>query len=110
MNKKITKCSFCGEKGHNKRSCPQKPIDDISRIDSTNDEIIEETISISQNKETIIDDLVERQAYDIPIDIFLVWYQYKKECKLKEIRYIMDRGLNKDSITAYLTILQAYEE
>mgnify|MGYP005685356021 CR=1 FL=1 len=39
--KKKTTCSLCGETGHNKRSCPKKPIEDIA----INDDLIEDDVN-----------------------------------------------------------------
>ena len=103
--KKKTTCSLCGEIGHNKRSCPKKPIEDIS----IKDDMIEERIDVSDTREILIDDLLDKQSYDIPNDIFKVWYPKKYLCKQKEIRYLMNRGLNKDSIQLYLEMLEDFD-
>jgi hypothetical protein len=106
--KKKTTCSLCGETGHNKRSCPKKPIEDIT----INDDIIEERIDISDisdTREILIDDLLDKQSYDIPYDIFKAWYPKKYLCKQKEIRYLIDRKLNKDSIQLYLEMLEDFD-
>ena len=50
-------------------------------------------------------DLLDRQSYDIPVDVFTSWYPNKRYCKMKEIRYILDKGLNKESIDLYLRML-----
>ena len=55
--KKKTTCSLCGETGHNKRSCPKKPIEDIA----INDDMIEERIDISNTREILIDDLINNR-------------------------------------------------
>lgn len=103
--KKKTTCSLCGETGHNKRSCPKKPIEDIA----INDDLIEERIEISDTREILIDDLLDKQSYDISNDIFKLWYPKKYLCKQKEIRYLMNRGLNKDSIQLYLEMLEDFD-
>ena len=117
-SKKKMTCSHCGEKGHNKRSCPNKLIDDIDKgadinkrgdINKQND-CIEENIIISDKRDKLIDDLLERQAYDIPIDIFTLWYPKKNICKQNEIRYLLDRGINKDSMKLYLDIIEGMED
>jgi hypothetical protein len=95
-------CSVCGESGHNKRNCPNIPIEDI--------DIIEEKIIINPKKELLMQDLKERQAYDIPTDIFTLWILHRNLCKQSEIRYILDDGLNKDSIKLYLNLLDAIDE
>ncbi len=90
MNSSKRICSLCGDIGHNKRSCPKKPIEDT--------DIIEENIIIYPKKYLLIKDLNERQAYDIPTDIFKIWIINKNLCKQSEIRYMLDNGLNKDSV------------
>ena len=107
-SKKIKKCSYCGETGHNKRSCPQKPIEDTEKIKKRSHTI--EEITISDSREQLISDLLDRQSYDIPIDIFTLWYPQKTTCKQKEIRYTLDRGLNKDSIRLYLDLVKDLDE
>jgi hypothetical protein len=106
--KKIKKCSHCGETGHNKRSCPQKPIEDTEKITKRSQTI--EEITISDSKEQLISDLLDRQSYDIPVDIFTVWYPQKTTCKQTEIRYLLDKGINKDSIRLYLDIVKEFDE
>jgi hypothetical protein len=99
-------CSICGGYNHNKRTCPNKPIDDISKRQDT---FIHEEI-IYEKKEQFITDLLEKESYDIPDDIFIHWLQGKKPTRLAEIQYIMNRGLNKDSIKLYLTMVPSIEE
>lgn len=106
--KKPKKCSHCGQKGHNKRSCPNKIIEDTELIKPS--DTIEEDILISDKKEQLISDLLDRQAYDIPIDIFTVWYPQKNTCKQSEIRYLLDRGINKDSMRLYLNIVKDLDD
>lgn len=106
--KKIRTCSHCGEKGHNKRSCPKKPIEDTEKI--RNKDTIEESILISDKRESLITDLLDRQSYDIPIDIFTIWYPQKTTCKQSEIRYLLDRGINRDSIRLYLDIVKDFDD
>ena len=72
--KKIRTCSHCGEKGHNKRSCPKKPIEDTEKI--RNKDTIEESILISDKRESLITDLLDRQSYDIPIDFIYISYHF----------------------------------
>jgi len=107
-SKKKTTCSICGDTGHNKRSCPKKPIEDISQRDDT-ECVTEERVIISLPKEKLIDDLLDRQAYDIPIDIFTLWIR-QRQCQQKEIRYVLDRGLNKNSVRLYLNLLEDIDE
>jgi len=103
--KKVIKCSLCGETTHNKRTCPQKPIDDIFKRDGTSEEYIEESVTILPRKDILINDLLDKQAYDIDSDIFEVWLHTKRPCLLKEVKYTMDTGLNKESVMLYLRIV-----
>tara|TARA_B110000503_G_C6981338_1_gene343359 strand:- start:215 stop:616 length:402 start_codon:yes stop_codon:yes gene_type:complete len=115
-------CSLCGEQGHNKRSCPQKPIedtfvrdsvddvydvDDVDDVDDVNDKYIEveETVSTSIKEDSLISHLFECQGYGIDTDIFEIWLRTGKPCPLKNIKYTMDEGLRKYYIIAYLRIL-----
>ena len=107
-DKKKTTCSICGESGHNKRSCPKKPIEDITQ-EGVSEVVTEERVIISLPKERFIDDLLDRQAYDIPIDIFTLWVR-QRVCQQKEIRYALDRGLNKDSVRLYINLLEDVDE
>jgi len=97
--KKIIKCSLCGETDHNKRTCPQKPIEDTFIREG---DYVEESIEINLKKTLFIQDLLDREAYDIETDIFEVWLHNNRPCKLKEVRYVMDKGLNKDTVILYI--------
>jgi len=97
--KKVKSCSICGETTHNRRTCPQKPIDDIFVRENE-----QEVIDISDNKKALIRHLLERESYEIEPDIFEIWLHNNRPCPLKEVRYVMDKGLNKDSIMLYLRI------
>jgi len=102
-SKKVIKCSLCSETTHNKRTCPHKPIDDtFIRNDG---EYIEESVTITPNKDILIKDLLDKQSYDIGSDIFEIWLHNNRPCLLKEIKYTMDRGLSNDSIMLYLRII-----
>ncbi len=100
-------CSICGENSHNKRTCPKKPISDISL---KRESFINEEITISKKKERFISDLLDKEAYDIPDDIFLHWIHIKRPIKLAEIQYVMNCGLNKDSIKLYLNVVESIDE
>ena len=100
-------CSICGENDHNKRTCPNKPISDVS---IKRDSFINEEITISKKKEQFINDLLDKESYDIPSDIFLHWIHIKRPIKLAEIQYVMNCGLNNDSIKLYLNVVESIDE
>lgn len=106
-NKKITKCSICGETDHNKRTCPHKPIDDIRPMEK---EYIEEKVDISYKKELLMKDLLEREAYEIHPQLFTMWLISKRPIDLKELKYVYDKGFNKDSLKLYLELVNMIEE
>jgi len=103
-SKKKTTCSICSESGHNKTTCPHKLIKD------TRETYIEEEIIIEPRKEQLIRDLVDRESYDIQIPIFKVWLSNKRPCKLKEVRYVADKGLQIDSVKLYLELVNDINE
>ena len=69
--KKSIQCSLCGEQDHNKRTCPQKTIEDTVAIDN----YITEEVVINSQKGYFIRDLLDRDAYDIEVDLFRYWLQ-----------------------------------
>ena len=107
-NPRISRCGICQSTEHNRRTCPQRVINDTFVRDEQ--EYIEETIEISDNKEALIKHLLERESYEIEPDIFEVWVHNKRPCHLREIRHLMDRRLNKDSIKLYLRMLDDLDE
>ena len=113
MESKKRVCSICGEAGHNKRSCPKIPIEDtfdpLNRL-PVEEEVIEERIELSKKRELLISDLLDRQSYDIPIDIFKLWLPKRTCCKQNEVKHILNMGLNKDSVILYLELAELVEE
>jgi len=122
--KKIRVCGQCGESGHDKRTCPQKEVDDTSlrevddtslrEVDDTslrevNEEYIEESITIDPKREVLIKLLLDREAYEISTDVFEMWLINKRPCNLKEVKHLMDRNLNTDSIIFYLRMLEGID-
>ena len=107
MEYKKRVCSICGETGHNKRSCPKIPIKDTF---DPEEEVIEERIELSKKRELLISDLLDRQSYDIPIDIFKIWLPKKTCCRQNEVKHILNMGLNKDSVILYLELAELVEE
>ena len=106
--KRIMRCSICQSTEHNKTTCPQRVINDTfirEEQDYIEQDYIEETIEISDNKEALIKHLLEREAYEIETDIFEVWLHNDRPCPLKEVKYVIDKKLNKDSIMLYLRIV-----
>lgn len=104
LTKKKTTCSICGKIGHNKTTCPNKPIED------TRETYIEEEIIIEPRKDKLILDLLDRESYDIKGSIFKQWLFNKRPCKLKEVRYILDKGLHTESIKLYLELINDINE
>lgn len=107
-NPRITRCGICQSTEHNRRTCPQRIINDTF-VREQNQEYIEETIEISDDKEALIKHLLERESYEIEPDIFEVWLHNNRPCPLKEVKYVIDKGLNKDSIMLYLRIVGALD-
>jgi hypothetical protein len=105
--KPIKTCSLCGETDHNKRTCPQKHIEDTFVREET---YITEEVIINPKKESLIQDLLDRDAYDIDEDLFLDWLHLRRPIKLKELRYTMDRGLTKNSIQLYLKLAKDIDD
>ena len=112
MESKKRVCSICGEAGHNKRSCPKIPIEDtfVPFKRQPEEEVIEERIELSKKKELLISDLLDRQSYDIPIDIFKLWLPKRICCRQNEVKHILNMGLNKDSVILYLELAELVEE
>ena len=107
MESKKRVCSNCGEAGHNKRSCPEIPIEDTF---DPGLEFIEERIELSKKRELLISDLLDRQSYDIPIDIFKLWLPKRTCCRQNEVKHILNMGLNKDSVILYLELAELVED
>lgn len=120
--KQIKSCSLCGIQGHNKRSCPQKPIDDTFVRENTdirdntdvrdNTEYIEveESILTSHKEDILIALLVEGQGYGIKPDIFEAWLLSGRPCPLKNIKYTMEnKGIKKDYMMVYLKYISALD-
>lgn len=113
MESKKRVCSICGEAGHNKRSCPKIPIEDTFDPicgQPVEEEVIEERIELSKKRELLISDLLDRQSYDIPVDIFKLWLPKRTCCKQNEVKHILNMGLNKDSVILYLELAELVEE
>jgi len=106
---KTKSCSICGELTHNKRTCPRTPIDDTFIRDGTEFEYIEETIVSTPKEDALIAHILASQGYGIDPDIFEVWVHNHRPCPLKNIKYTMDQGFNKDYITKYLRILSCID-
>jgi len=105
-DKKIKKCSLCDEAGHNIRTCPTKPIDDTF----IRDDYVHEEVVINSKKELLMQDLLNRDAYDISTDLFRNWLQLRRPIQLKELRYVIDRGLSNDSIKLYIELVNDIDE
>jgi hypothetical protein len=114
MDKMYT-CSLCGQQGHNKRSCPQKPIDDTFVRDNTdvreiNEYIeVEESILTSHKEDILIALLVEGQGYGIKPDIFEAWLLSGRPCPLKNVKYTTDQGIKKDYMMVYFKYISALD-
>jgi len=126
--RKIKSCSLCGQQGHNKRSCPQKPVDDTfvrgssEQSETVHSETVhsetvhseghseyievEETITTSPKEDILISLLFECQGYGIEPDIFEIWLHNFRPCPLKNVKYIQDKGMGKYYIMTYLRVLQ----
>lgn len=113
MESKKRVCSICGEAGHNKRSCPKIPIEDTFDPlggQPVEEEVIEERIELSKKRELLISDLLDRQSYDIPMDIFKLWLPKRTCCRQNEVKHILNMGLNKDSVILYLELVELVDE
>ena len=121
MDKKITRCSLCGEINHNKRTCPNRTIEDTRSIvedprsivedpRSTDEEYITEKVDISDKKDKFMKDLLEREAYDIHPLVFTMWLKTKRPIQLKELKYVQEKGLNRDSLNLYLDLVSMIDE
>ena len=109
MESKKIVCSICGESGHNKRSCPKIPIEDTF-VPQPEEDIIEERIELSKKRELLISDLLDRQSYDIPADIFKLWLPNRTCCRQNEVKHILNMGLTKESVVLYLDLAELVEE
>ena len=49
-----------------------------------------------------MNDLLERESYDINHRIFKLWLKNKRPIKLKELKYVCDRGMNIDNLLIYI--------
>jgi hypothetical protein len=114
--RKIKSCSLCGQQGHNKRSCPQKPVDDTFVRDSSEQtseqsEYIEvvELVSTSSKEDILIALLVEGQEYGIDPDIFVSWFTMGRPCPLKNIKHTMNQGIKKYYMTVYLKLISSVD-
>ena len=105
---KIRSCSLCGQQGHNKRSCPQKTVDDtFVRDSSEQSEYIEvvESVSTTSKEDILISLLLEGQEYGIDPDIFVTWFTMGRPCPLKNIKHTMNQGISKYYMTVYLKLI-----
>jgi len=111
-------CSICGDTNHNKRTCPNKPIEDSYRIESNESnessdsmEYEEEIVTLPPKRDRLIHLLKERQEYAIHPTLFKLWMiPYRQPCPLQELRYVIDQGFTNESIELYLELCQQVEE
>lgn len=111
-------CSICGDTNHNKRTCPNKPIEDSYRIEpnesnesSDSMEYEEEIVTLSPKRERLIHLLKERQEYAIHPTLFKLWMiPYQQPCPLQELRYVIDQDFTNESIELYLELCKQVDE
>ena len=72
--------------------------------------IYRENIDISTKKTLFINDLIDKEAYETPNDLFILWVTLKRPVKQSEIQYLLNKGLHKDSIEIYLKMVNDIEE
>ena len=105
MNTKVKSCSICKGPGHNKQTCPNKKIDDISSRKMTEGETRGETseeIDIEEERVHLLQHLKRAQDYKIDPDITYYWLSIGRPCNLNQIRLGMDQGLTKDYLQLFI--------
>lgn len=109
-------CSNCNQPGHNRLTCPMKKISDMRQemrqemSDKQSKEEINEEITLDPKREQLIQDLIEKEEYSIPTTVFRDWLSYRRLCKLSEVRYLLDKQLNRDSLLLYFQTLESIDE
>ena len=110
QSSRITRCSICQSTEHNKRTCPQNPIEDtfVREPEEEPEEYV--TVDISPKKDRLIKDLQDKESYTLDNELFMNWLQLKKPVPLKELRYTLDQGLQKPSVILYMTLIKDIDE
>ena len=110
-------CSLCGDTGHNKRSCPQREVEDTTIRTTNNEQDNEqdnesdyEEITISKKKINLIKDLKIAQDFSIKGELFVYWLHKHKSCSLKEIKLCMDDGLNSEYTKLFIDCTSDIDE
>ena len=105
-------CSICNQLGHNRLTCPMKKISDMTQqmSDKQINKEINEEIIVDPKREQLIQDLIEKEEYSIPTTVFRDWLSYRRLCKLSEVRYLLDKQLNRDSLLLYFQTLESIDE
>jgi len=89
------------------RTCPQRIIEDTFVREPEEDPW---TVDISSKKERLINDLQDKESYNLDNELFMSWLQLKKPIPLKEIRYTLDKGLLKPSVVLYMNLIKDIDE